>query len=571
MSLRGRILLATIAILVITEGGLMIAADRWLRGNLERNFTAEIARETRLIALAIPHDATQLADAANRLATLVGHRVTIIDSTGSVVGDSDFDAASIELLDNHLNRPEVIAASDSGIGASYRYSASTKRREDKVAVRAWPGFVRISAPSHQVDAVVAGAQRAVLFAALVALLVGVGLAALVGRAIAQPLAELGDAARTLARGETPRYPVSSAPEIRQLVRAFRAMGEELAIKIAALERGREETDTLIESMVEGVLATDAQGNIAACNGALRRMFDFEVDEAIPNLRELFHNIEAREVVDQVLGGRAVLGREIAFDNRTVLVTARPLPMGGAVVCLHDISDLRRLEAVRRDFVANVSHELKTPLTSIAGYAETLVNDRPDDDTRMRFLGVIAQNARRMQHLVDDLLDLARLESGSWAPATQALDIAGAATSAWTSFARRAEERGVALTLAGTEGKRVYADPEALAQIFTNLFDNALRHTGKGGTIAVEAKRVDAGMQLVVRDTGSGIPAEHLPRVFERFYRVDPARSRDQGGTGLGLSIVRHLVHAHGGRVDLESALGEGTTVRMTFPVPTAGS
>jgi two-component system phosphate regulon sensor histidine kinase PhoR len=567
MSIRARILLATIAILVVTEGGLMLAADRWLRDSLERDFTEGIARATRLIAAAIPHDPAQLDGAANRFGDLLGLRVTIIDSTGHIVGDSDFDAASIELLDNHLARPEIVAARDSGIGSSFRYSASTKRREDKVAVRAWPGYVRISAPSGQVDAVVAGAVRAVVLAALAALLIGVVLAVVVGRAIARPLAELGDAAQALAAGETPRYPTSSAPEVRQLVRAFRSMGELLAARMGALQRGREETNTLIESMVEGVLACDPHGNIAVCNEALRRMFDFAPDAPIPNLRELFHNLEAREVVDQVLDGRAVLGREIAFDGRTVLVTARPLPAGGAVVCLHDISDLRRLETIRRDFVANVSHELKTPLASIAGYAETLVTGGPDDQTQRRFLAVITQNATRMQSLVDDLLDLARLESGGWTPETQELDVAGAAESAWASFATRAAERGVSFSVAGAEGKRVVADPEALAQIFTNLFDNALRHTSSGGTVSVEARRVDVAMQLIVRDTGSGIPAEHLPRVFERFYRVNPVRSREHGGTGLGLSIVRHLVHAHGGRVDLESALGEGTTVRITLPLP----
>jgi two-component system phosphate regulon sensor histidine kinase PhoR len=543
MSIRARILLATIAILVLTEGGLMLAADRWLRGSLERDFTEGIARATRLIATAIPHDPAQLAGAANRFGDLLGLRVTIIDSTGHVVGDSDFDAASIELLDNHLARPEIVAARDSGIGSSFRYSASTKRREDKVAVRAWPGYVRISAPSGQVDAVVAGAVRAVVLAALAALLIGVVLAVVVGRAIARPLAELGDAAQALAAGETPRYPTSTAPEVRQLVRAFRSMGELLAARMGALQRGREETNTLIESMVEGVLACDPHGNIAVCNEALRRMFDFAPDAPIPNLRELFHNLEAREVVDQVLAGRAVLGREIAFDGRTVLVTARPLPDGGAVVCLHDISDLRRLEAVRRDFVANVSHELKTPLASIAGYAETLVTGSPDDQTQRKFLAVITQNVSRMQSLLDDLLDLARLESGGWTPATQELDVAGAAESAWASFATRAEERGVSFSVAGAEGKRVVADPEALAQILTNLFDNALRHTSSGGTVSVEARRVGVAMQLIVRDTGSGIPAEHLPRVFERFYRVNPVRSREHGGTGLGLSIVRHSAQA----------------------------
>lgn len=571
MSFGSRLLLATLLVVAVTLGGLLAATDHWLRNGIEQNLTESLEREARLVATSLPHDSRRLQSYAHRLGTTLGRRVTIVDSSGNVLGDTDFGDASLDLLPNHLTRPEVRDALRTGEGANARANLSTGRSELYVAVRAWPGVVRLSTPTAQMDAIVGDAQRALLLAALAALTLGTVLAVLVGRTISRPIGELGVAARALAAGNPPRYPTGGATEIRELVRAFRAMETELAERIAALRRGREETATLIESMVEGVAAADAAGNVAVCNGALRRLFGFGPDQPIPNLRELFHNADAREVVDQVLAGRAVLGREIAFDDRSVLVTARPLPTGGAVVCLHDITNIRRLEAIRRDFVANVSHELKTPLTSIAGYAETLVADAPDEATQRQFLHVIAQNARRMQHLVDDLLDLARLESGRWHPAARSLDIAEAARTAWAPLAEAARTHGVTLETGGLGDKRVHADPDGLAQIFTNLFDNALRHTPAGGVIAVEARRVDAGMQIVIRDTGSGIAAEHLPRVFERFYRVDPARSRDQGGTGLGLSIVRHLVEGHGGRVDLESALGEGTTVRLTFPIPSANA
>jgi signal transduction histidine kinase len=271
----------------------------------------------------------------------------------------------------------------------------------------------------------------------------------------------------------------------------------------------------------------------------------------------------------VLAGRAVLGREIAFESRTVLVTARPLPPGGAVVCLHDITDLRRLEVIRRDFVANVSHELKTPLTSIAGYTHTLLTDRPDPAVTAKFLEVIAGNTERMHRLVDDLLDLARLESGSWTPKVEELDPRAAGEAAWAPLAKRAAAAGVRFSATVAGGSRVTADPEALRQILVNLFDNALRYTPAGGSIELDVRPGERGTVLAVRDTGSGIPAEHLARVFERFYRVDPARSREHGGTGLGLSIVKHLVEAHGGRVDLTSAVGAGTTVRVFLPNETA--
>jgi two-component system phosphate regulon sensor histidine kinase PhoR len=567
MSFGARILLAMVVILLVTVTGSMFMADRWLRHSLERSLVAEMQREAQLAAAALPRDPGRVADAARRLGLQTGRRLTVIDSTGRVIGDSDFDDASLPLLENHLTRPEVQQALATGLGTSSRFSESTKHAELKVAIHAWPGVVRFSAPMEQVDEVVADAQRAVLVAALVALLLGVGLAWVGGREVGRPLAQLATAARSVARGQTPVYPAARATEIRQLVHAFRTTQEELTARMVALTSGREETSAIIESMVEGVAAVDAQGDVKVCNAALRHLLRYGADAPLPNLREIFRSVEARDVLEQALDGRVVLGREVTLDDRTVLATARPLPTGGAVVCLHDVTDLRRLETVRRDFVANVTHELKTPLTSISGYADTLLGEQPDRETAERFLRVIRGNAERMHRLVDDLLDLAKLESGGWRPQVAELDPRPAADLAWAELADRAAAANVAFTVTVPTGIRIWADPEALRQILTNLFDNALRHTPAGGRIEFAASVVDQGIQLAVVDTGSGIPAEHVPRVFERFYRADPARSREHGGTGLGLSIVKHLVEAHGGRVDLSSAVGRGTTVRITLPDP----
>jgi len=567
VSFGARILLAMVATLVVTVGGSKLMADRWLRTSLERSLVAEMEREAELAAEVLPRDTSRIQQVTRRLGLQTGRRLTVIDSTGKVIGDSDFDEASLPLLENHLYRPEVQAALRTGVGIDKRLSASTTHTELKVAVRAWPAVVRFSAPMEQVDQVVADAQRAVLLAALLALVLGTALAWFGGREVGRPLAQLAAAARSIARGEAPVYPVARSIEIRQLVHAFRTMQEELTDRIAELTRRQQETGAIIESMVESVAAVDEQGEVQYCNAALRRLLRYGPDTPLPNLREIFRGVDAREVLDQALDGRVVLGREVVLEDRTVLATARPLPTRGAVICLHDVTDLRRLEAVRRDFVANVTHELKTPLTSIAGYAETLLADRPDADTAGRFLTVIRNNAERMQRLVDDLLDLARLESGSWQPQREELDVRRAAEEAWGEFTERAAASGVAFATSVSDGLRAWADREAVRQILVNLFDNALRHSPAGGRIDVAASAVDQGTQLEVRDTGTGIPAEHVPRVFERFYRADPARSREHGGTGLGLSIVKHLTEAHGGRVDLTSAVGRGTTVRVTFPSP----
>jgi two-component system phosphate regulon sensor histidine kinase PhoR len=248
------------------------------------------------------------------------------------------------------------------------------------------------------------------------------------------------------------------------------------------------------------------------------------------------------------------------------MNARPLPSGGAVLVIHDLTELRRLEAVRRDFVANVSHELKTPLTSISGYAETLLADTPDPETTRRFLSTILDNARRMQRLVDDLLDLARIEAGRWQPEPEPVDVQETAREMWSELAERAAARGVQFEVDIAPGAgTVVVDADALRQVLTNLLDNSLRYTARGGRIVCRSRLEDSGVAISVADNGSGIAHEHIPRIFERFYRADHSRSREEGGTGLGLAIVKHLVEAHGGRVYAESERGVGTTVTCWFP------
>jgi signal transduction histidine kinase len=278
---------------------------------------------------------------------------------------------------------------------------------------------------------------------------------------------------------------------------------------------------------------------------------------------LFKSKEARALVEAVMQGQSV-SREIEVDGVTFFIGARPLPSGGAVVVLHDLTDLRKLETVRTDFVANVSHELKTPLTSVAGYTETLLTDPPEPDVARQFLETIRSNTRRMQHLVDDLLDLSRIESGRWQPQPETFPAAGVVRQEWEGLASRAgTERTLVLDCPADQQLQV--DPEAFRQILVNLFDNAIRHTEASGTIHCDIQPSEDLIRVSIRDDGTGILSEHLPRIFERFYRADEARSRAQGGTGLGLAIVKHLVEGHGGRVEASSEWGIGTEVTCWFP------
>jgi PAS domain S-box-containing protein len=398
-------------------------------------------------------------------------------------------------------------------------------------------------------------------------LVAAGAAAwLLGRAVERPLGQLTDAARAIAAEQPPAFPDSTVPEVTRHALALRVMHQELATRFAALRRDREETRMLIESMADGIIAANPRGEIVSSNSAARRLLGYREDAALPALPELFHDKPARDLLQQIFGGRDVEQQALDLDERTVLVTGRPLPDGGTLLVLHDVTELRRLETVRRDFVANVSHELKTPLTSIAGYAETLTSEADPDSQARRFADKILSNARRMQRLVDELLDLSRIESGGWRPKRRVIELEPAVREAWLSFAERAAAGRVAFDLTiAADAHAVAADADALRQVFTNLFENALRHTPPGGRIRVRADLVHDSVRLSVEDTGSGIAAEHLPRIFERFYRVDAGRAREHGGSGLGLAIVKHLVEAHGGHVEAESALGRGTAIRMTFP------
>jgi two-component system, OmpR family, phosphate regulon sensor histidine kinase PhoR len=574
VKLAGRLFVATSLLAAVAVIGLAVGADRLLRRHLEDEIARGLAQEARLVAALLPSDSLRWPDLARQLGARVGHRVTLIDPKGVVRGDTEFERAALARLENHLLRPEVQQAltGAAGIGRSTRLSTSTNEPRLYLAVRGGPpglAVVRVSTTLAAVDAQVAGAERALAVESVAALLAAVLAAGVVAwrwsRAVTRPLEGLSDTARAIADGRPPTFPDAGAPEPARLIGALRDMHERINRRYMGLVREREETTTLIETMADGVAAADADGTIVMLNRAARRLLGYGPDDPFPALSELFHEKAARELVGAVLAGREAEPQEVERGGRTLLVMGRALPNGGALLVIHDATEVRRLEAVRRDFVANVSHELKTPLTSIAGYAETLASESDAGSQTERFARTILNNARRMQRLVDDLLDLSRIESGRWQPSVARVDVGGVAGETWSAFADRARERRIEFAAAASSGREIYADPEALREVLTNLFDNALRHTPPGGRIAVSVEPVPGGAMVAVSDTGTGIAADHLPRIFERFYRADPGRSRADGGTGLGLAIVKHLVEAHGGHVEARSMLGQGTTIRMFFP------
>jgi len=559
-------LFASIGLLVAAAVvGSILATDVLLRRHLEQEIANELEREARLVAALAPADSTRWPEYAALAGARLGRRVTLIDPEGHVRGDTEFGRNALSRLENHRDRPEVRAAYDSarGVGMNERLSASTNERQLYVAVRDGPpgiAITRVSATLVVVDAQVHAVQRAVAAAGLLMMVAAGFVAWLLARALARPLLRIADATEDIAAGRPAEFPDVQVPELAHHVDSLRAMHHELERRFDDLRREREESRTLLEALSDGVVAADERGAIVSANAAARRLLGYRPSESLPPLGELFHDRPHRALMREVLAGGSIERRELDLNNRTVVVSARPLEARGTLLVLSDITDLRRLETIRRDFVANVSHELKTPLTAIAGYAETLVGE-----SRSTFAATILANAQRMQRLVDDLLDLSRIESGGWRPEPAPVNVESAARDAWEPFAERAAAQRVTFEIdVALPAQTIEVDRDALRQVFTNLFDNALRHTPPGGRIRVSAERTADETVVRVSDTGSGISADHLPRIFERFYRVDPGRSRQEGGTGLGLAIVKHLVEAHGRRVDAESELGRGTTILLHF-------
>jgi signal transduction histidine kinase len=342
------------------------------------------------------------------------------------------------------------------------------------------------------------------------------------------------------------------------------MAEQLEHRLEALEADDRLMVAVLESLEEGVLAIDERGMVIRINQRARMLLN--ASAPLPFPRELLpRDAAVRAAVDHAMTGRSTPPEEVALHDRTVAVASRPLAPAGAVVTVLDLTVLRKLETIRRDFVANVSHELKTPLTAVSGFAETLLDDDIPADQRRRFVETIRDNAWRMQRIVDDLLDLSRIESGGWRPNVGHVEVAGIVRDVFTAVQSAADAKGLRLVAdIPPAAAVVHADPTAFRQVVSNLVENAVRYT-HAGSVTLRTRLGEAGVWVDVRDTGIGIAPEHVPRIFERFYRADPARSREQGGTGLGLAIVRHLVDAHGGRVEAASALGRGTTISVLFP------
>jgi len=511
---------------------------------------------------------------------LSGTRITVILPSGKVIGDTDEE---IGRMDNHADRPEIREAMAGRIGRAMRYSHTLRTNWFYVAKPVYEtdkivGVVRASTSlasvDHALQHVLLRFGLASAGVAIVAALVGFGIA----RRITGPVKQMVVGTQRFAQGDfDKRLPLPESAELAELATAMNSMAGQLRERIQTVNRQRSELDAVLSSMVEGVLAVDSQERVISLNRAAAGLFGMDPESARGrDMREVVRNPRLQECVTQMLSRFEPFEDEITLTSpaeRLLRVSATGLrdEQGremGALLVFNDVTELRRLERARSDFIANVSHEIRTPVTSIKGYAETLLTEaEKDHETSQRFLEIIAHHADRLAALVEDILSLAGLERSEAAKdiAFERILLRTVIDDAVQVCAPKAAAKGVRLLVTCDPGLEVRANAAMLEQALINLVDNAIKYSEPDGEIRVEAASAPEGVLLSVRDFGVGIAPEHLPRIFERFYRVDRSRSRKLGGTGLGLAIVKHIVALHGGRVTVESALGKGSCFTIHLP------
>jgi two-component system phosphate regulon sensor histidine kinase PhoR len=572
---------AVIGIVVALSG---LLAERSLRTREQDRAHADLEARARLVRELtrgvdfVPAQMPRLDALADRAAEAAHARVTLIASDGRVLGDSDVPPERLAGVENHGARPEVAAALAGATGSDSRRSATVGRRLLYLAIPAEDaagGVVRVADDLPHLEAAITDLRRMLVVAGALGIAASLLLSYAVTWLTLRPLRELRGFTQAIAAGDLDyRIPRRFRDELGEISRSIRDLAEQLRERVADATREKERLRAVLDGMVEGVLVVDEQNAIVLANdrvasfygaraplqgrsvlGALR---DADLDELLG---------QAQRTDDPVSGTLEITHPK----HRTLRVQAARFPAApakrlGSVAVLHDVTALARLETMRRDFVANASHELRTPLAAIRGFAEMLLGDSPiGEEQRRSHLQVIDRHARRLGTIVDDLLELSRIEGGELPLELQPVDVPALAAGLLRDCEARLRERHLDAASEARGSAIAWADPQAVWQILSNLLDNAIKYTETGGRIRIRTEEDARRVRVAVEDNGTGIPERDLGRIFERFYRVDRARSRALGGTGLGLSIVKHLVQSQGGEITVESELGRGSVFRFSLP------
>lgn len=530
-------------------------------------------------------DAGLDADPTRRLIAQLGEattaRLTLVDPAGNIVADSQ---PTVGTPTNLSVRPEIATLLHSRLPSEGQFERAIRADGMHVAIPVFQeqqllGLVRVSLPLADLHQQLRGLRTLLLGTVLLTTILAVAITLFVTGSITEPIREVTEAAQRMAAGDLTRRVIANPDdEIGQLTRSFNTMAARIQDMMGELDGERRKMAQVFTQMADGLILTDASARITMLNPAAEGILGRSANEVLgKSLREVTDMPELVTLVSDVLESGRERREELlrqnadlqALDIYAARLAERPDWPVGVLLVLHDWTEVWRTERMRVEFIANASHELRTPIAAVKMMVETLLEGARDDAAvRERFLSMVAREADRLSALVSDLLDLSRMEAGQWPLETEAVSVREVAEHTLAKFAMVAEERGQRFSGKCPADLWVQADRRALTQILTNLVENATKYTPEGGEIWFSASKEGERVRLQVRDTGIGIPPEHIARVFERFYRVDKARSRQQGGTGLGLAIVQHLVEAQGGTVEVQSEVGKGSLFTVTLPAAT---
>ncbi len=574
-----------------------------VKSNHIERLRESLAIEGNLITGEIPAVIPENLDAfCRKYKGMTGARITVIDGSGKVLGDSDEPSA---VMENHADRPEIRQADMNPTGSSMRFSKTLGKNLFYLALPlnrdSGRIFLRLSMPLSDVEAAVAQTRGRVFLVSFAALFVAILMGLFQTGRITRSIGEITAFSKEIIAGHLgKRLFLKEGGEIGELARNINDMAHELRARLRQSEEEKRKVEAILRNLSDGLMLVDTKGKILVCNDAVGRLFDIGTECEGTMIGEALRNADLMEMTDEVIRKDKAVSREIRVAHPRelcLLATATPFhahavkeKISGVVLTLHDITRLTQLEEMRKDFVANVSHEIKTPITAIKGFAETLLEGAMDDrENARKFLETIRNHSERLNSLVSDLLTLSRIETGDVTIVKHNVRVSGLIDAVFTTLGEKAAAKGLSLRKSlSSEQIEIRADRDKLIQILLNLVDNGIKFTERGGvTVTVQGSTSKAqrtveeaptvsdvrhpAVEISVEDTGAGIARKHLPRLGERFYRVDRARSRELGGTGLGLAIVKHLVKAHGWTMEIESTQGKGTKVTIyaadTLPSP----
>jgi two-component system phosphate regulon sensor histidine kinase PhoR len=560
--------------------------ERNLVGNIEKTLIIESDLVKELLGETLISDREYIDKYINRVKNITETRITILDVLGNVIFDTDSDYS---VMDNHSRREEIAAALKGEVGNSIRYSYTLKVDLMYIAQPIYKGdsivgVVRIAKPLYEINDLV----NKLYINILIAVLAGLVVASLIGYRLAEkitrPIKEITYSAERISNGQFDKFiNINSKDEVGKLASSINNMASKLNETIISLQDKNVKLEAIMSSVVNGIIAIDGSEKVLFINSVAESILDIKERDVVgKHLLQVVRNNSIDNYLNTILREKKYYNTEITLDGHSEKILkfyANPIKqtdksdIKGIIITIQDITELRKLEKMRTEFVANVSHELKTPLTSIKGFVETLkMSDMENQQDNMRFLNIIEDEANRLYRLINDILSLSELEQKKAKIKKESINIEKSVIEVLSMLKGQSKEKNIETSMSIQEGlKSLIGDSDKIKQMLINLIENAIKYTPENGKVAVEAYNLldeDGRENIVIKvaDNGIGIPKQHIPRLFERFYRVDKARSRKVGGTGLGLAIVKHVVILFNGKIEVNSEVGKGTEFRITIPV-----